>query len=87
MQTIDIDNPEIESFITSKYGDDTQSLLDDFMKFMKLSLDDGYPVITKEDEKKEVAQAVEEVNSATEKLLGQSEYDDEMHEDEKFIDE
>ena len=80
MQTIHIDNPKIESFITSRYGDDTQSLLGDFVKFVKLSLDDGYPTISKEDAKKRVAQAVEEVKNSKAILMTQKEYDNDMNE-------
>ncbi|MDO9266866.1 MAG: hypothetical protein Q7U00_07280 [Sulfurimonas sp.] len=54
MQTIQINNPEIENFIASRYGSDTQSLVNDFIKFVKLSLDDGYPAITKEEAKKRI---------------------------------
>ncbi len=80
MQTIQINNPEIESFISSEYGNDTQSLLNDFMKFVKLSLDDGYPTISKEEAKRRVAQAVEDVKNGSAVLLSQKEYDEDMNE-------
>ena len=80
MQTIQINNPEIESFISSQYGDDTKSLLTDFMKFVKLSLDDGYATITKEEATKRVSQAVDEVKNGSAKLLTQDEYDEDMNE-------
>ena len=80
MQTIQINNPEIENFISSQYGNDTQSLLNDFVKFVKLSLDDGYPVISKDEAQKRVAKAVEEVKSGKAVLLSQAEYDDDMNE-------
>ncbi len=80
MQTIQINNPEIESFISSQYGEDTQSLLSDFVKFVKLSTDDGYPAISKEEARKRVARAVEEVKNGEAILLSQKEYDAEMNE-------
>ena len=80
MQTIQINNPEIESFISAEYGNDTQSLLSDFVKFVKLSLDDGYPVISKDEAKRRVAQAVTDVKSGNAVLLNQEEYDKDMNE-------
>ena len=80
MQTIQINNPEIESFISSKYGDDTQSLLNDFVNFVKLSLDDGYPSISKDEAKRRVAQAVADVKNGNAVLLSQEEYDEDMDE-------
>ena len=80
MQTIQINNPEIESFISSEYGDDTQSLLSDFVKFVKLSLDDGYPTISKDEAKRRVAQAVADVKNGSAVLLSQEEYDEDMNE-------
>jgi len=38
MQTIQIDNAEIESFISSKYGNDKNSLVSDFVKFVKTEI-------------------------------------------------
>ena len=80
MQTIQINNPEIENFISAKYGNDTQSLLNDFVKFVKLSFDDGYPIISKDEAKRRVAQAVEDVKNGEAVLLSQKEYDDDMNE-------
>jgi len=80
MQTIQINNPEIESFISSQYGNDTQDLLSDFVKFVKLSLNDGYPPISKDEAKRRVAQAVEEVKNNEAVLLNQEEYDEDMNE-------
>jgi len=80
MQTIQINNPEIENFISSQYGSDTQGLLNDFVKFVKLSLDDGYPTISKDDARRRVAQAVTEVKNGEAILLSQKQYDDEMNE-------
>jgi len=80
MQTIQINNPEIEKFISAKYGNDTQTLLKDFVDFMKLSLDDGYPTLSSEEAKKRVAQAIEEVKNGTANLLSEDEYDEDMNE-------
>jgi hypothetical protein len=80
MQTIQINNPEVESFIASRYGSDTQSLVNDFIKFVKLSLDDGYPAITKEEAKKRVAKSLQEIKSGEAVLLNQEEYDKEIDE-------
>jgi len=38
MQTIQIDNAELESFISAKYGNDKNSLLNDFVKFVRTEL-------------------------------------------------
>ena len=38
MQTIQIDNAEIESFIQSQYGNDKVSLINDFISFVKTEL-------------------------------------------------
>ncbi len=78
MQTIQINNPEIESFISAEYGNDTQRLLSDFVKFVQLSLDDGYPTISKDEAKKRVVQAVAEVKDGNAVLLNQEEYDKDM---------
>lgn len=80
MQTIQINNPEVESFIASRYGNDTQSLVNDFIKFVKLSLDDGYPAITKEEAKKRVAKALQDIKSGEAVLLSKKEYDKEIDE-------
>lgn len=80
MQTIQINNPEVESFIASRYGSDTQSLVNDFIKFVKLSLDDGYPAITKEEAKKRVAKSLQDIKSGEAVLLSQKEYDKEIDE-------
>ena len=80
MQTIQINNPEIEKFISSRYGNDTQTLLKDFVEFMKRSLDNGYPTLTHEEAKKRVAEAIKEVKNGTVNLLSQNEYDEDMNE-------
>ena len=38
MQTIQIDNAELESFISLQYGNDKNSLVSDFVKFIKTEL-------------------------------------------------
>ena len=38
MQTIEINSTEIENFIKLKYGQDNESLLSDFMTFVKTEL-------------------------------------------------
>jgi len=59
MQMIQINNSEIESF---------------------LSLNDGYPAITKKEATLRVAKAIEEVKNGSAKLLSQEEYNEEMNE-------
>ena len=78
MQTIQINNPEVEMLIESKYGSDTQSLLSDFVQFIKLSIDDGYPAISKEEARKRVSQAVKELREGKATFLNQEEYDKDM---------
>jgi len=38
MQSIEINNPELEHFIKLQYGEDRESLLNDFTKFIKIEL-------------------------------------------------
>ena len=38
MQTIQIDNAELESFISLQYGTDKATLVNDFVKFVKTEL-------------------------------------------------
>jgi hypothetical protein len=38
MQTIQIDNPEVESFIYAQYGNDQVGLINDFITFVKTEL-------------------------------------------------
>jgi len=38
MQTIQINNTELENFIKLQYGEDNQSFLEDFTKFIKTEL-------------------------------------------------
>ncbi|MDY0117182.1 MAG: hypothetical protein RBR59_06375 [Sulfurimonadaceae bacterium] len=80
MQTIQINNPEIEKFISSQYGNDTQSLLNDFVKFVQSSLDDGYPAITKEEAKKRISEAILAIENDTATLINQEQYDNDMNE-------
>ncbi len=80
MQTIQINNPEIENFLTSNYGDDTQSLLKDFVKFVKLSIDDSYSAISKDEARTRITKAVEEVKNGEAILLTQDEYDRDINE-------
>jgi pyruvate kinase len=78
MLTLQIDNSEIENFIDKRYGVDTQTLLQDFATFVKVSMDDGYPSINTEEAKRRVAKAVKELEEGTAKMLSQEEYDKEM---------
>lgn len=80
MKTIQINNPDIEKFISSQYGNDTESLLNDFVKFVKLSLDDGYPAISQDEARRRIDKAVQEVKSGKAVLLSQEEYDANMNE-------
>ena len=38
MQTIQIDNAELESFISVQYGNDKTGLIEDFVRFVKTEL-------------------------------------------------
>jgi hypothetical protein len=38
MQTIQINNAEIENFINAKYGDDRSTLINDFVAFVKTKI-------------------------------------------------
>ncbi|MFK5937237.1 MAG: hypothetical protein QM497_02465 [Sulfurimonas sp.] len=80
MQTIQINNSEVEKFLSSQYGSDTQTLLNDFVKFMKFSLNDGYPTISSEKARERVLQAIVEVKNGSAKSLNQNEYDEDMNE-------
>ncbi len=79
MKTLQINNSEIENFISNRYGNDTQSLWQDFAAFVKVSLTDGYPAISKDEAKQRVAKAIAEVEADTTKMLSQEEYDKEMN--------
>jgi len=79
MKTLQLDNQEIEKFISQRYGSDTQSLWQDFATFVKVSLTDGYPGISKQEAKQRVAKALEEVEQGTATMLSQDEYDKEMN--------
>ena len=79
MKTLQIENVEIETFIANRYGNDMQSLWQDFSSFVKVSLSDGYDTVTKQEAKERVAQAIEEIESGDADMLSQEEYDKEMH--------
>ncbi len=79
MKTLQIENKEIESFINNRYGDDIQSLWQDFSSFVKVSLSDDYASISKEEAKLRVAKAIEEVELGNADMLSQEAYDKEMH--------
>ncbi len=79
MKTLQIENTEIETFIANRYGNDMQSLWQDFSSFVKVSLSDGYDTVTKQEAKERVAQAIEEIESGDADMLSQEEYDKEMH--------
>lgn len=55
-------------------------MVNDFIKFVKLSLDDGYPAISKEEAKKRVAKSLQDIKSGEAVLLSQKEYDKEIDE-------
>lgn len=79
MKTLQIENIEIETFIANRYGNDIQSLWQDFSSFVKVSLSDGYASVSKKEAKKRVAKAIEEVESGDADMLNQKEYDKEMN--------
>lgn len=79
MKTLQIESQEIENFISQRYGNDTQSLWQDFATFVKVSLTDGYTSISKQEAKKRVSKAIEEVESGTATMLTQEEYEKEMN--------
>jgi len=78
MKTLQIENREIEEFISKRYGNDTQSLWQDFAAFVKVSLTDGYPGISKHEAKQRVAKAIEEIEQGTAEMLSKEAYDKEI---------
>jgi hypothetical protein len=80
MKTLQIENQEMEEFISNRYGSDTQSLWQDFATFVKVSLTDAYPSISKEEAKKRVARAIEEVEQGKAEMLTQNEYEADINE-------
>ena len=80
MKTLQIENQEMEEFISQRYGGDMQSLWQDFATFVKVSLTDAYPSISKEEAKRRVAKAIEKVEQGKAEMLSQKEYDVEMNE-------
>jgi len=79
MKTLQIENTEIERFIDNRYGNDIQSLWQDFSSFVKVSLNDGYADISKEEAQLRVAKAIEEIELDNADMLNQEEYDKEMN--------
>jgi hypothetical protein len=71
MQTIQITNPDIEHFINSEYGDDTKSLLSDFVVFIK------HRARFLKD-KREFNKTFEDVKNGIEPLYDETEYEDRM---------
>jgi len=80
MKTLQIENQEMEEFISQRYGTDMQSLWQDFATFVKVSLTDAYPSISKEEAKRRVSKAIEEVEQGKAEMLSQKEYDIEINE-------
>jgi 5,10-methylenetetrahydrofolate reductase len=78
MLTLQIQNPEVESFISSRYGADMQSLFQDFSTFVKVALSDGYPAITADEARARVAKALQEIDEGAATMLSQEAYDAEM---------
>jgi 5,10-methylenetetrahydrofolate reductase len=79
MRTLQIENHEIESFIEKHYGQDTQSLWQDFATFVKVSLNDNYPGISASQAKRRVKNALKEIDGGTATMLTQEAYDKEMN--------
>ena len=80
MKILQIENQEMEEFISKRYGSDTQSLWQDFATFVKVSLTDSYPSISKQEAKRRVAKAIEEVEQGKAEMLSQKEYEAEINE-------
>ena len=78
MRTLQIENHEIESFIEHRYGQDTQSLWQDFATFVEASLNDNYPSISASEAKSRVESALREIDDGTATMLTQEAYDKEM---------
>jgi hypothetical protein len=72
MQTIQINNADIEHLINSEYGDDTKSLLNDFMIFVKHRA-------TFLKDKREFNKTFEDVKNGIEPLYNETEYEDRMN--------
>jgi hypothetical protein len=80
MKTLHIENQEMEEFISKRYGSDMQSLWKDFATFVKVSLTDSYPSISKQEAKQRVAKAIEEVEQGKAEMLSPQEYETEINE-------
>jgi len=78
MRTLHIENHEIENFIEKRYGQDTQSLWQDFSTFVKVSLSDNYSSITSKEAKRRVESAIKEIDDGKATMLIQETYDKEM---------
>jgi len=72
MQTIQINNPEIESIIISEYGNDTKTLMSDFVEFIKAKA-------TFLKTKREFNKTLEDVNSGKEPLYDEAQYTERMN--------
>lgn len=64
MQSIEINNPELESFIKLQYGEDRESLLNDFTTFIKTELI-AYELKRGFDEVKEYEEGAKELSNAS----------------------
>ncbi|MEA2028781.1 MAG: hypothetical protein U9N49_07375 [Campylobacterota bacterium] len=62
MKSIEINNPELENFIKLQYGEDKESLLNDFTTFIKTELI-TYELKKGFDEVKEFESGIKEFNS------------------------
>ncbi len=71
MQTIQIDNADIEHLINSEYGNDTKSLMNDFMIFVKHRA-------TFLKDKREFNKTFEDVKNGIEPLYNDAEYENRM---------
>jgi len=65
MQSIEINNQELENFIKIQYGEDKESLLNDFTKFIKTELI-VYEIKKGFDEVKEFEQGTKRLNNIEE---------------------
>ena len=79
MKTLQIENAEIETFIANRYGNDIQSLWQDFSSFVKVSLTDEYASVSEKEAKQRVAKAIDEIELGNADMLSQEAYDKEMN--------
>ena len=80
MKTLQIENQEMEEFISKRYGSDMQSLWQDFATFVKVSLTDTYPNISKQEAQKRVSEAINMMEEGKAEMLSSKEYEREMNE-------